>query len=170
MNIRASFNKIHIVEATSETDLATGKALYENTLAYKLFEVDGLNCELSQPKSVSSFIGVLENINAEAANGVFPIVHIEAHGSREGLRVGSGEFIKWDTIRKSLTDINVSCRNNLLVTMAACEGVYLFKIVKPVQRAPFWGLIGPKNTMKARQLEVDYSSFYSELLETFDGN
>jgi hypothetical protein len=147
-----------------------GKRLYEDTLVWKGIKVDGIKCELSQPKNTFSFFEVLEKIRYEATNGVFPIVHIEAHGSKDGLEVASGDFVEWEAFRKSLTEINISCQNNLTVIMAACEGIYLFQIVQPIHRAPFCVLIGPKRKVTAGELEKDYSSFYSELLESFDGN
>lgn len=170
MKNKTHFNKIYIIESLPGMQLSTGKRLYEDNLVWRGLKIDGLNFELSQPKTASTFFDILQRISIEAHKGVYPIIHIEAHGSKEGLEVASGEFIPWEELRNSLTEINIACKNNLMVVMAACEGIYLFQIVQTIHRAPFCGLIGPKRKVTASELQRDYSSFYSELLESFDGN
>jgi len=170
MNNKTRFNKIYIVESLPEMQLSTGKSLYEDNLVWKGLKIDGLHFEFSQPKTASSFFDVLQMISREAHKGAFPIIHIEAHGSKEGLEVASREFIPWEALRNSLTEINIACKNNLMVVMAACEGIYLFQIVQPIHRTPFCALIGPKRKVTASEILRDYSSFYSELLASFDGN
>lgn len=170
MNNNSHFNKIYIIESLPEMQLSTGKRLYEDNLIWRGLKIDGLHFELSQPRTASSFFDILQRIRSEAHKGTYPLIHIEAHGSKEGLEVASGEFIPWEELRQSLTEINIACKNNLTVVMAACEGIYLFQIVQPIHRAPFCGLIGPKRKVTASEILRDYSSFYSELLESFDGN
>jgi len=170
MKINSRFNKIYILESLPEMHLSTGKRLYEDTIAWKGLTIDDLNCELFQPKGINDFFETIEKIYQEVKNWTYPLLHIEAHGSRDGLKIASGDVIEWESLRETLTKINISCRNNLVVTMGACEGIYLFQILQPIHRAPFCALIGPKRKITAGQLENDYSAFYSELLHSFNGN
>ncbi|MBI5015257.1 MAG: hypothetical protein HZB55_07165 [Deltaproteobacteria bacterium] len=167
MKTIATFNKIYIIESLRE--MHSGKRL-EDAIFWKGLAIGGPTCQLFQPRGSAEFLFVLEDIRRDAEAGIYPIIHIEAHGSKDGLEVASGAFIAWDALRERLTAVNVACRNNLLVTMAACEGAHLFQVVKPTERAPFCGLIGPKKEIAAGELESDYSAFYSELLQSFDGN
>jgi hypothetical protein len=167
MKTTAIFNKIYIIESLPQ--MHSGQRL-EDTIFWKGLALDGPVCELSQPQRSVELLSVLDKIKRETDEGIYPIIHIEAHGSKEGLKIASDEFIAWEVFRERLAMINVACRNNLLVTMAACEGAYLFQVVKPTERAPFCGLIGPKKKIPAGELESDYSAFYSELLESLDGN
>jgi hypothetical protein len=95
---------------------------------------------------------------------------MDFHGSRAGLRLSSDEEIEWNALKAMLTKINVSCRNNLLITLSACRGVYLITIVKPTEPTPFWGLIGPVGDTSQGDVDLKFKSFYEGLFQTFSGD
>ena len=97
----------------------------------------------NQPRD--TFLNRLASIVADVrASGRAPIIHIETHGTSDetGLVLSSGEFVPWSALKGLLTTINITCRLNLLVVLAACNGWGLLEIVQATDRAPLWGIWG----------------------------
>jgi hypothetical protein len=90
----------------------------------------------------------LEAIAADAiARGRSPMLHFETHGAREGLQLVSGQVVTWKELQPALTAINVARRLNLIVIIAACNGLDLLKILVPTDRAPARLIIGPNRIL-----------------------
>lgn len=83
--------------------------------------------------------------------------------------VGSADFLSWGELKPYLIDLNTCSGLNLLVCLAACSGANLVKVVRPTDRAPVWGIVGPKRPISADELLHDYSAFYTELIRSLDG-
>lgn len=170
MKSKTHFNKIYVIESLPVHHLSTGKRLFEDTIIWLPLKLDGITSELVQPTDKSNFFYHLNKIAEETKGGAYPLLHIEAHGCEDGLKVANGDFIHWEQLRSALTEINVFCRNNLLLVLGACKGIHLFQITQPVHRAPFCGLIGPNKNVVAGDLERDFSEFYREFSISLDGN
>ena len=59
---------------------------------------------------------------------------------------------------------------NLLVTVAACSGAYLARIITPMDRSPVFGIIGPVIPVKGLDILQGYKAFFRTLVVTGDGN
>lgn len=160
------FNSIHILQSLPPGDLKTGENLADR-LMYLGYNVP---VRLRRPITKSEFLQSLLEVGAEARTGNrSPIVHIEAHGGTRGLEVSSGEFVSWWEMKDALTEINTASRFNLLVVMAACCGGHLIEIVRPTDRAPVWGVIGPDRDLAADRIETDFQAFYDEFFTSQNG-
>jgi hypothetical protein len=96
-----------------------------------------------------------------------PILHFEAHGSREKIYIGeSGSFI-WSDFLELLRAVNVATRNNLLVTMAACKSAWLSLSVAPDRPCPFCLLIAPIEDVSIGEVEDGFQDFYRTLLANY---
>jgi len=164
------FNSVYVVESLPDCDLKTGRDLFENCI-FPLGQINKyLHTNLYQPFKKCEFLGVLKKIKSDCyKSSRSPILHIEVHANDNGISVGSGEFITWSEIKHFLCDINKISGLNLLVIMAACNGINLAKVISPTDRAPVWGIIGPSKVIKAGRIYEGFKEFYSELLESFDG-
>jgi hypothetical protein len=100
---------------------------------------------------------------------VGPVLHLETHGNPEGLGLASGEFASWEELQPALTEINVVSHVNLVVMVAACNGLDLLKILQPTDPAVARLIIGPNRTLTAGEVETANRAFYRVLFETFDG-
>jgi hypothetical protein len=58
---------------------------------------------------------------------------------------------------------------NLLVVLAACEGINLIESMQPVERAPFAMLIGPMRVVYDGEIERGCLAFYKTLFSSRDG-
>lgn len=169
MRSENKFNKIFVIESHADNELKTGIRLYDDLNILKV-TLPHLKCELIKVKNIGDLSQTLKRIENEVKRqDVFPVIHMEVHGSKKGLQFISGET-PWDALKDLFTNINLSCKNNLLVTLAACEGVYMTRIVRPDEPSPFWGLVVPTAVISSGQLEVSFQSFYKELLNSLNGD
>lgn len=164
-----NFNKIYVIQSLPNNELQTGTQLYDDIIQ----RFDDLNygqtSQLYDVKSQDLFFSALENINDECKqDNVMPIIHFEIHGSEDqsGFILSNGILVKWEDIYSKLTDINISCRWNLFITMAVCYGNYAMILMKPDRVAPFKGILGPFDTILVSDLTIMFEAFYQSLLRT----
>ena len=161
---------IHIIDSLPAGGLRTGENAFEEaqTLGFSLQPNIGVHY-WREPRS-SDVINRLATIaDTVVATARAPIIHFEAHGSTEGLQTSSGEFLGWEDLRIPLAKINILCRLNLLVLVEACDGEALAKVVQLTDRAPVWGLIGPKRPVSFGEIDDANRAFYRTMARTKDG-
>jgi hypothetical protein len=162
------FDSVVVIESLNrQKSEPTGMNLFENTIAPAL-DRHGMSGGLYQITTRAEFFGCLRQTLQMTKDGHAPILHIEAHGDSEGLELASEQHIKWSELAPALTEINLGCQMNLLVVAAACEGWYLGSVLQPINRSPVWGVIGPPTITQAGKLYAATTSFYREMLESFD--
>jgi hypothetical protein len=164
------FNKIYVVESLRREDKKTGTDLYQDILRWRTKDLEK-DSELLQVKSTQEFFEFFQKVEHEVLFAhVYPLIHLEIHGNKEGLHLSSGNFVEWDRLREKLVAINIGCKNNLLITLAVCEGAYLIDSIIPhlEGRAPFWGQIGPIHKVGEGDIAYSFHEFYDELLTSQD--
>lgn len=94
------------------------------------------------------------------------ILHLESHGCNDGLGDGSGrEFLTWNELNPKLQALNLACRCNLLVFVAACRGFAGISALTQGPRAPAAVLVGPARAVNTEELALASSAFYRELID-----
>jgi hypothetical protein len=162
-----AFDGVVVVESLRRPSLLTGTELFETTIARSALA----NNTFAEHHPVSrreEFFEALSRAQDLANEGHSPIVHLEMHGDKDGLQLTSSEVVKWSELAPILTAINERTRMNLLVIAAACHGWYLSEILRPVDRAPAWGIIGPPQSVGDRDLYAAMKRFYSTLWSTLN--
>lgn len=171
MKMDLFFNRIYVIESLLGDERKTGKHLYENKLIHLNAKYPDLSCELHQIESKQELLDLLAEIEkACKADAVFPIIHLECHGSESGLQMANKEFIDWEDLREHLVAINMACRLNLLVTAAACSGAYLIFTARRMDTVPFFAVIGVEKEISNLDLEAGFNAFYGEFFESLDGD
>lgn len=166
------FNKIYVIESLRAGETKTGQLLYNDTIKRRL-EQKGMNnnCELITPTTKEEFLGALERIKTEVIHAnVNPIIHLELHGSKDGLQLNNGEIIKWDELQFRLIELNGISECNLFVTLASCYGGYIYTVIRPNLRTPFWGFVGPFEIVYNDEILLNFTAFYDEFLQSLDFN
>jgi hypothetical protein len=102
------------------------------------------------------------------STGQIPLLHLEAHGNPDGLVLASDDFVPWELFKDVLTEINIICQINLLVVISACHGEQFVRMVRPTDRSPMWGCIGPRVEIYDTELLDAFKLFYSNLLSKPD--
>jgi hypothetical protein len=165
------FNSIYVVESLPEGDLRTGREIFEQILMPAEFKIDGLVVEHTFVETKEEFVRCLRRIaDAAAVANRLPIVHLETHGTRDGISLASGERLAWAELVPHLTPINVNCGNNLIVVAVSCYGWNLTASLLPSDRAPVFMLVGPTDAMAAGELLKATRLFYTALVGDMDVN
>jgi hypothetical protein len=164
------FDSIVVIESLREGALETGKQLFDRVIHPWAVRNAPFYVRFARVHTRSEFFDVLDGLRDELFRlGHKPIVHIEAHGDRDGLELGSGEHVRWEELRDRLTVMNGYSQLNLLLVMAMCAGWHLSTLLTPMQRAPVWGVVGPlADVVNAGDLRDTMETFYAFLLNTFD--
>lgn len=169
MNQSSLFTEIAIIESLQNHEIHTGKILCEYLVG--LEEARNLSILYKKCDSKREFTQILRVLLDRVENeGSFPLLHIECHGCVDGIVLSNSELITWQELKPVLTDINVATKCNLMVIMATCHGALLGQILKPTERAPCWGILGPTEEVGVSDLMGTYRSFYFTLLSNFDGD
>ncbi len=164
-NTSFAFDSIAIIESIPTGEPQTGRDLFESVLAPASIADPGFVSELYRVSSASEFRGALENVRRTAERfHRSPIVHIESHGDKEGIELSNRDFVAWADIASILTSINTLSRMNLLVVAAMCHGWHMASVLRPVERAPAFGIVGTDETVSAGELFEAMQRFYRVLV------
>jgi hypothetical protein len=121
--------------------------------------------------SSTDFAALLEQCAQLAEHEPYvPMIHIECHGSEEGLEFADGSQSRWSDLKQYFVRLNVATKLNLLAVVSACDGSALASTVRVEERAPVWGLIGPTRRVMPDELERSFLAFYETLLRTSSSN
>jgi hypothetical protein len=165
------FHKLWVIESLREGDLKTGTRLVEDRLLPAQSRHRNLEVVHRSPTTKSQLVKVLETIRDEALHqGLYPLIHFDCHGDLSCLQTTNGDQLTWEELRLLLIEINHACRCNLLIVVAACNGVHLIKCSTQLDRAPFYAVIGPNTKVEAGEIERDFQAFYSVLFQNLDGD
>lgn len=165
------FHKIWVIESLPDGDLKTGTRVVQDQLSIAQSRYKDLDVGHRRPASKADLLKDLECIRDEALfRGVYPFIHFDCHGDPDGLQTANGDHITWEELRVPLIEINHACRCNLVIVIAACNGINLIKCCTRLDRAPFYAAIGPETEVKAGKLEQDLQAFYSKFFEDLNGD
>ena len=155
-------NATIILDCLTSSDLQTARRLYEDVM-----HLDG-GINYQKIDSVDTLRKVLSRIKVDCSKGMLPIIHIEAHGdSNKGIQVGDKKDVfSWKELVDSLREINILTKNNTVVILAACEGLYAILQIRIFQPTPFAFLIGSQDKISAGDLDKHMVKFYSTLVKT----
>lgn len=167
------FSQIIVIESLPGGEIKTGSILHGQIDAQIRENNLPISTALKECESKRDFLSILEAIHLEAvSNNEYPWIHIECHGTStgDGIVLSNGDFVQWRELKSELIKINLACKCNLMIAMAACNGAYLAEVLQPTDRAPCWGLLGPANELHPDDLMASFRTFYTNLLSSFSGD
>lgn len=171
------FNRIHIIESLGAGFAGrSGLRLSENLqdLSYST----PIKVAYHSVATEVDIRAVMSAIVSEAQAGLFPMIHLEAHGEERqpgrartsrGLVLSSGALFSWRDLAPYLVDVNRATAVRLLVFSASCFGADILTLVQPLKPAPARVLIGPMDTISTRVLETGTLAFYRSLVVQGNG-
>jgi hypothetical protein len=130
---------IHVIESLPTRDVKTGECLFPHLQSLVKANCPEITVHFWTESTADAFLERLRHIGFDTrATGRAPIVHLEAHGAPGGvgLSTTSEEIVFWSDLKAPLAQINVTCRLNLLVVVAACGGAGLLAVLQAHERAP----------------------------------
>jgi len=116
---------VFIIESPSSTDLITGRL--EGRLLSESLRLDGISQQYYLATDIEIFRKMVEyfTIMINRAGKVIPILHISAHGSKDGIDFTNGRMMKWSTLANILVNVNRKCNGKLVLCLSCCKGSYI---------------------------------------------
>ena len=136
---------VYIVESPSAPDLYHGRS--EGTLVAQAVALDTIPCVTRTAIDPGAFTAALRIGLPEAMKAyphLLPILHVSAHGGRDGLQLSNGELVTWHDLRSLVEPINASLEGTLILCMSACEGYAACQMAMRDgdDPHPYMGLVG----------------------------
>jgi hypothetical protein len=156
------FNKVYIVQSLREGDRRTGDELYNDIIRWRTSE--SLVAELRDVTTKEELVSYLKKIFDHVTAGLFPLIHFETHGYEAGIQLASGEEVNWRDLVPYFRAINSSTKNNLFISVAACQGGSIQFCVNITEPSPFRGFIGPMQDVKEEDVLNSFSGFFNIML------
>mgnify|MGYP003609560583 CR=1 FL=1 len=95
------------------------------------------------------------------------LIHFEMHGDKnlDGLILSNGELIEWKELVELFRPINITTCNKLFITMATCNGRFLYKGVDPYLKSPYSGFISASIEVNNDEIVDKFSILFEHLIE-----
>lgn len=161
------FNTVVILDSIPKGELNSARRLNEDLEIIASAKSPAPGITYARVETKNDFLGCINQIiNFVEHNQVFPLIHLEAHGSEDGIQMAGGSQMSWVQIIDALIPLNIAMELNLLLVLATCHGGTFIRAISITDRAPVWGLIGPTQELSAGQIETDFGVFYRTFFET----
>lgn len=158
-----------IIESLGDGDKKTGRIFHEEIIKFKTFQEPNLSAFYYDEQTKESFLKRFETIALKVREEhYFPIIHLEAHGSKDGIHLGSGENLKWKELMPYLIEINVLIENRLMVSLGTCYGISLISAIDPTKRAPFRFVIGSTKEVTEKDVLIGFEKYFEIFYFSFD--
>jgi len=123
------FNKLYIIQSLRPDDMRTGELLFDNLHdngeAHEMFDIE------IQILKIRRFDKYFEILRYEiAAEEIMPLIQLEMHGDETGIQLSSHEIMYWTELIEYFKDFNIISRNNLIVSLALCNGGYILSALE----------------------------------------
>ena len=166
-----TFNKIYVVESLPDNETKTGSNLHNDIIRRKLWKHENIQSEITIINSKAEFFSFFESVKNEIIqNQVIPYFHFEIHGNPNGFFLKSSEQVNWIEIHHRLIELNYLVKNKIWISLATCFGAYIYYIIRPWNKAPFYGYVGAWETINVFDLQVSFEKYFDTLLDNFDLN
>ncbi len=163
------FNQVVIIQSLQPKDAKTGTELYEDVLRRLEFKLHNFRAELINVESKSELFEILYDIERRVSEKKsIPLLHFEAHGTKEGLWLAGEEEVTWEELIVPISRINSKCGNNLFLSIAACWGGNIQFQIDIARPSPFRGFIGPFGPLSEKDVISSFVPFFEALLDTDD--
>jgi hypothetical protein len=168
-------NHLHtliFIESLPEGEEKSGRLLYENLNPINIKYGEILKFSYKEINNKNDLFYFFEQIESDANNGLWPLIHIECHGSsnHNGIILANNELVAWGELKKYLVNINIATRLNLFIVLSACHGIDLVNCIFPSERAPFWSMLGPSDTVSTTELYNSLFDFYKTYIKATANN
>ena len=167
-----SIKHIVVFESLPDGEHRTGEELYNDCIRRHIDYFQENKIKMSHKfysiRCKAQLVDMLKyyQFNAEGlTNGL--LFHFEMHGDSDckGLVLGDGSLILWKELVELFRPINVITRNNLFITMATCNGRYLYQGVNIHEKSPYSGYISASKEVSVKEILEDFYLLFTELID-----
>lgn len=163
------FNKLIVVQSIPDDEPQTGTDLYNDYIKRLAWLDKNLHTDIVDVNTRQEFFEILNKIKEDIRReDILPYIHLETHGTKEGISLKSGDTVRFKDFIQTLREINILSKNNLFISVSACWGGRIQMETDIEQPCPFRGFIGPMQKIFPRDLIVSFSEFFDEFLRSKD--
>lgn len=170
--VNATIHNIFIIESIPDDERQTGMELYNDVIKpYSVFHKNNtpLNHTHVKVKSKKDFIEYLKYLESVVPNmNLGLLIHIESHGSKEGIHFANEEMISWQELKGYLISLNFIADNKLYVSMANCFGRFLYHTIDTSENAPFCAFLSANKVIDPSEIVDFYNPFFDNLIKERD--
>lgn len=159
---------IIVIQSLKDSERKTGDELNNDILQYKKYVHADVFVKLYNARTIREFTNTLNLIYNEMSKGEIFTLHLETHGSEEGIHLASGECLKWVKFFNIIRPINIKMGHLLLIVMAMCKGAAILTCIEPEKRAPYRAFIGSHRDITDDEVARGFSSFYGSYTSLLD--
>ena len=161
---------VYIIESPSAPDLYHGRS--EGNVVAQAIRLDRIPCITRMAINREAFVAALRIGLPEAMKQIpnrYPILHLSAHGGKEGIQLSSGDVVTWSQLRELLIPINESFQGALLLCMSACESYGASRMAMEIGDAPhpYVAMIGNFGMPTWSDTAISYLTFYHLVAKGF---
>jgi hypothetical protein len=160
---------IEIVNSIPESEKQTARWVYEDAKDVQ-YHQETAQCAINYSYVSSAhelFVLLMQLAERAASRGDWPLLHLESHGSQQGLTLANGNFVSWVHIEPFLNRLNRATRNHLFIVVGACWGFHGIKAMvgHADHSASLRLLAGPAGETTSGDIEEAMKCFYRALLK-----
>ena len=165
----SNIKHIAVIESL-ENERLTGTEIYHNVIEPQIKATGSeMKRYFHKTPSKQDLVEILKYYQANApylAGGL--LIHLEMHGDTglKGLVLSDGSYIIWKELIELFRPINVATCNKLYITMATCNGRYLYQGVDPYQKSPYSGYISASKSVYDSEIFDKFSILFKKLIES----
>jgi hypothetical protein len=164
---RLDFNHIVIIESLPNDEPKTGTDLHHFLSTMPSVRKLKINLLLCSVQSATEFHDLMRNlIEATKYRDLLPMIHVECHGSEDGLHFADGSDMSYLRASRLLLQLNRATNLNLVASFAACFGAYFLRQMDLMRRCPVRVMVAPSEDVQASELFSGFAAFYRTVLET----
>ena len=134
---------------------------------YPVFTIEGFCSLLEKEIFIEPTVKLVDSTSFEEEYFAFfwPVLHISAHGSPNGMKLMDDSFLSWEELGKKLVPINQKFNNFLIMCMSICSGFSAIRAAKIFDNndLPFGLLCGPTQTVEWGDSLLAFLNFYNRL-------
>lgn len=164
------FNSVFVIQSLPDDDKQTGEELYIDIVRRYCDYKNLYSCFFNVTDTRDFKVRLITILELCKSEKLFPIIHFEIHGSKDGFELFDGSLISWSIVCDLCREINIVTQNQLIVSLATCSGAYISTAIDITRESPFWGFIGPENKISSGELIEGFTDFFQELLQSFNIN
>ncbi len=156
---------VYIIESPSPDDLLAGRN--EGDVLTQALKLMGIPVTYSLATTERTFRECLDIssedsrlLRSSSEHGA-PLIHISAHGDREGISLHDGTLVTWRQLRAYLVPLNEWLAKSLLLCLSSCESLSGCEMAMQLGNAlPFRVLFGHEGEALWSDAAVAFITFY----------
>ena len=168
IDIEISKIGIIVIQSLREKDQETGEEVYNAFIKDKTSDIAEFISDFKKVDNKEEFLDYLRELDATYEQGTILTLHLETHGSEDGIGLSSGEIVSWEEFYDVIRPLNVKMNNLLVVVMAMCYGAALMSYIEPKERAPFLCFVGSTRVESEHNIPRGFKVFYSVYTSALD--